>query len=89
MPSAARQHECQAQAALLLPCPAPGRSPHFPFSAPGPFLLPVLLTCQSAGCDYSQSRLAPGGTQGGTPPALHRGRLPEGGGPERQRTSQS
>lgn len=40
MPPAARQRECQAQAALLLPFTAPGRSLHFPFCAPRPLSAP-------------------------------------------------
>lgn len=68
-------------------CPSlPQDAPYIsPCVRPGPFLLPVLLTCQLAGYDYSQSRLAPGGTQGGKPPALRRRRLPlRARGPERQ-----
>ena len=67
-------------ARLRQPCFCPSLSqeaPHIsPSVHPGPFLPRVLLTCQSAGCDYSQSRLAPGGTQGRKPPALRRGRIP-------------
>ena len=67
-------------AKLRQPCFCPSLSqeaPHIsPSVHPGPFLPWVLLTCQSAGCDYSQSRLAPGGTQGRKPPALRRGRIP-------------